>query len=411
MSTTPARSTPLACARWLIVAIMVGLLFSPPLVNLAELALFLCLAASGELRRRLVRVAAQPMVIATLALIVMILIGATYSIGSPERTWSMLTGWRKLLLLPIAAALFDEPRWKSRLGLVLVAVSALCAVLSYVGLVLGRGIYLYPPGIIVRNYATQGMMFSVAAFVAVSFLWYESSLSRARKFWLAVAAALLFANVVLATPGRSGYVVLLACTAAFAFDLLRRHRGNRRIYGLSALLMVVVIGSLAMSPLVRDRIGQGVREMENYQHAQHLTSMGIRMVLWQNTLKMIEARPWFGYGTGSFEAAYRQQVAGQTGWQAIDLSADPHDQYLKIAAEHGLVGLAVFFAFLLTAFFQRPGSSYRLIGLGVLLSWCGTSLFSSHFSTFSEGNFIALWCGAMLANEAGAASMGGRADA
>ena len=400
MTATLARPTPLACARWLIVAIMVALLFSPPLTNLAELALVLCLAASGELRRRLVRAVGQPMGIATLALAALIVIGAGYSIGSAERTWSMLTGWRKLLLLPIAAALFDEPRWKTRLGLILVAVVALCAALSYVGLALGRGVYLYPPGIIVRNYATQGMMFSVAAFVAASFLRYEPSLSRALRLWLALAAALLFANVVLVTPGRSGYVVLLACTAAFVFDLLRRHRGDRRVYGLSALLVALVVGSLAASPLVRDRIGQGVREMETYRHAPQLTSMGIRMVLWQNTLKMIGKRPWFGYGTGSFEAAYRQQVAGQTGWQALDLSADPHDQYLKIAAEHGLVGLAVFFVFLLSALFQRPGAVHRLIGLGVLFSWCGTSLFSSHFSTFSEGSFIALWCGAMLANEA-----------
>ena len=106
MTTTLARQNSLACARWLIVAIMVALLFSPPLTNLAELALVLCLAASGELRRRLVRAAGQPMGIATLALAALIVIGAGYSIGSPERTWSMLTGWRKLLLLPIAAALF-----------------------------------------------------------------------------------------------------------------------------------------------------------------------------------------------------------------------------------------------------------------------------------------------------------------
>jgi len=127
--------------------------------------------------------------------------------------------------------------------------------------------------------------------------------------------------------------------------------------------------------------------------------MGIRMVLWQNTLEMIRERPLLGSGTGSFGAAYRQKVAGQSGWRAENLSSDPHNQYLKIAAEHGLVGLAVFLWLIVSAFRQPSASPYRLLGLGVLLAWCATSLFSSHFSTFSEGSFIALWCGAMLARE------------
>jgi O-antigen ligase len=77
---------------------------------------------------------------------------------------------------------------------------------------------------------------------------------------------------------------------------------------------------------------------------------------------------------------------------------DPHNQFLKIAAEHGLLGLAVFLALLAAAFRQRGAPPpYRLLGLGVLAAWCATSLFNSHFSTFAEGRFIWLWLGACLA--------------
>ena len=40
---------------------------------------------------------------------------------------------------------------------------------------------------------------------------------------------------------------------------------------------------------------------------------------------------------------------------------------------------------------------YFDLSVGVLLAWCGTSLFSSHFSTFTEGRFIYLWLGVLLA--------------
>jgi hypothetical protein len=42
---------------------------------------------------------------------------------------------------------------------------------------------------------------------------------------------------------------------------------------------------------------------------------------------------------------------------------------------------------------------YFHLGIGVLLAWCATSLFSSHFSTFTEGRFIYIWLGIMLASE------------
>jgi O-antigen ligase len=79
-------------------------------------------------------------------------------------------------------------------------------------------------------------------------------------------------------------------------------------------------------------------------------------------------------------------------------SHDPHNQFLKIAAEHGLLGLLIFLALLVSAFRQRGAPPpYRLLGLGVLAAWCASSLFNSHFSTFAEGRFIWLWLGACLA--------------
>ncbi|MGD9310516.1 MAG: O-antigen ligase family protein, partial [Desulfosarcina sp.] len=93
---------------------------------------------------------------------------------------------------------------------------------------------------------------------------------------------------------------------------------------------------------------------------------------------------------------YRPQVAGQTGWKA-EVVDDCHNQYLRIAVEHGVVGLLVFFAFIVACFTQVVPHTYKLLGIGTLLAWCATSFFSGHFATGLEGRLIYIWLGSMLA--------------
>lgn len=391
--------SPLELARWLLAAEMVALLFSPPLTNLVELALYLVMLASGELRSRFVRAVRQPMVLGALLFLAVVTVGLVYSIGSWNDSLGMWWGWRKLLLLPIAAALFDDPSWKRRLALILVAVAALCALVSYAGILLHVTYYLYEPGVVIRNHATQGMMFSVAAFAAV-LLMKAGAPSRGERLFLAAAALLLITNAVFVTTGRSGYLVAAVLTVVLVLGWLDRDRTSllkRLGFAFGALVLALVV--LASSPVVRHGVLKGIHETQRaLHHSEAITSMSERVVYLRNTLELIAARPLLGYGTGAFTEAYRRHVAGRTGVDGL-VAHDPHNQYLNIATEDGLLGLAVFLWFLAAALRQRASQPYRLLGLGVLAAWCATSLFSSHFSTFSEGRFIALWMGAFLARE------------
>ena len=87
-----------------------------------------------------------------------------------------------------------------------------------------------------------------------------------------------------------------------------------------------------------------------------------------------------GEGTGGYEKAFVDHVKDQEGQENF-IHHDPHNQFLKIFAELGIMGLV---SFLRAALFQRTTPFYFDLSLGVLLAWCGTSLFSSHFSTFTE---------------------------
>lgn len=387
-----ADFTPLAGARGLLLAELAALLVSTSAAVGVEFLLYLLFAFSAPLRGRLRQSVRQPMVMMILVWGAVLIGAAFYSVAPGAEIIANLSSWRKLLLLPMAAAVFDSDPWKRRLVWVLLLTVTLGAGLSYFSWFSGTAIHKFPMGITIHNHATQGMMFAVSLFAIVLLARYCRPVTKVGFYFLPVAGLLILANLIFITPGRSGYLVLLVLAAIAAFFMVPGR--TRYLLGLGLPLGMALL--LFFSPVANQRIMKGVNEIRDYEHSADLTSMGIRMVMWQNTIKLVRARPWFGYGTGGFSEAYRGEVAGQTGWQGQPVD-DCHNQFLRIVAEQGLLGLAVFLAFIAACFRQRVGGVFRVMGLGVLLAWGATSMFSAHFSTFTEGRFLYLWCGALLA--------------
>ncbi len=82
-----------------------------------------------------------------------------------------------------------------------------------------------------------------------------------------------------------------------------------------------------------------------------ITSTSNRLLLWQETLKLILAHPWIGIGLQQFPSYYSQLIVGKAaelGTQGIH----PHQQYLEWAVESGIfwavTGVLLLLAILLT---------------------------------------------------------------
>ncbi|AKJ69001.1 hypothetical protein PATSB16_31990 [Pandoraea thiooxydans] len=389
-------------ARGLLIAQLVFLMFSPPLTNIAEGLLYLLVLLSPTLRQRVKAALKQPMVMGLCLFAAFLIIGMFYGNAPRAEAWSMLTGWRRLLMLPLGCAVFDDEKSKRRLLVTFIAASVACAIVSFALFFAHRPIYHYELGITVRNHATQGLLFSVAAFASAILLRDEFRRETSpRHVWRAalyVSVVLLLVNTIFITSGRSGYLAMMVLLTVYLLTLpgLGSHALAPRRLVVVAVGVAIATAALFMSPVARERIDRGLHQADTYQNTNQLTSIGIRIVFLKNTLAVIREHPWFGVGTGGFRIAYQRQVAGKQGWEAIG-TTDPHNQFLKIWAEQGLLGLAAFLAFIASAFWQRVDATYRTLGGGVMCAWCATSLFNSHFSTFSEGRFIFIWCGAMLA--------------
>lgn len=389
---------PHAVACGLMCFVGISVLFSPPLMNLAAFLLLVVILSTPLLRQRLWATWELPMVKFLLLFFAIMIVGTSYSVASKDVAIRMAVGWTKLLLVPIGLSLFADPKWKSRFLNAFVVVVTICALVSFAlwFLEIDLPVASRERGVFLRNHATQGMAFAVGAFSAF-LLAVERAEGRARRLYV-LSALLLLANIAMVTTGRSGYLVAMVSTVVAVCGYV--FFGHRRVTArdvLGAVLLVLgVVSVLLIVPTSRERMIQGVQEIQQYEQAKEETSMGIRMIFWKNAVEMIRERPVLGYGTGAFGTAYGQKVAGREGIAATP-AGDPHNQYMKIMAENGIFALLVFLAFLISAARQPCAAPWRLLGVSVLASWCATSLFNSHFSTFNEGNFIYAWLGIMLA--------------
>ena len=378
-------------ARMLVLLEFVAILVSTSLAVIVEVLLYLTVLSSKDLLRRLWAIRNEPMIRMTLVWIVVLAVSCLYTIAPAEDLIDILSSWRKILLLLIAAACFGAPVWKNRAIHTFFITIAALLVLSSSTWLLGLDFYKYQNGIIIANHAAQGMSFAACIILALALAGMHKN-QPARRMGYFFIAAVAFLNIVFITPGRSGYLAMAVIVSVYVFFSI----GGMKKYFISLALALAIALALSLSPTARQRIDLGISEIKSYQTSDQLTSMGVRMVVWQNSLKLIREKPVFGYGSAAFVEAYKETIAGQSGWQG-QVIEDPHNQFMRILVEHGIVGLSIFLVFIGSFFLQPVRGVYRYLGLSVLLTWCATSLFSSHFSTFLEGRFLLVWLGVFLA--------------
>lgn len=378
-------------------------LFSTALANLGFavfLVLFLCVCASDQRRHLDTKNFPVGVVIAIGIYIGWQVVGLSYTDAPMSYALKSIFSDRKILyILPLALTFSDE-RPKRRFLSAFLATSTVGLLASYALKIKFIHAAFNPnpdPSYVFyvfRSHATQGMVFAICVFLAFWFGFKQQIPARRWAFYAMAGAFLL--NLATLTPGRSGYVVFLVLVV-WTFAIWRGFKGVA--VGLVAALCFGLIAFYASSS-VHNRMMEGVAEARNYLTSRAETSLGRRVILYQTTLDMIKERPAFGVGTGGFKKHFSAIAAEKyTGWRAVPFD-DPHNQYLFIAAENGLIGLATFLFMIgmMLKYCLKGGSIYGKMAAGCVLAWSATSLFSGHFRTFPEGHLIAFIVGILMVN-------------
>ncbi|HZP41293.1 MAG TPA: O-antigen ligase family protein [Candidatus Binatia bacterium] len=179
-------------------------------------------------------------------------------------------------------------------------------------------------------YAVVGFFRSYLTFAHVMVFplaWAAAFAMRGRRLALA-AAVLVVVAIVFSTARGAWLATLAACGTLWLVDFGRPGSGaaRRRIVG----VLAVGAATVAAIPPLREQ----VRHMFDPAGAN-----AGRMAIYRTNLEIVHDHPVFGLGFGRYAAAARPYYGRHP---AADRRSHAHSNYLQLAAEVGLAGLAAF---------------------------------------------------------------------
>jgi O-antigen ligase len=121
---------------------------------------------------------------------------------------------------------------------------------------------------------------------------------------------------------------------------------------------LVLSAAMAASPQLRERVSAVVTETQAYSQGDRApTSAGLRLDFWRRSVQSIMERPVAGHGVGSWNGEFKRREGKNLNPAFRDLR-NPHEEYLMWGVQLGIVGVALFLAFLVEL--MRDASRFRV---------------------------------------------------
>ncbi len=323
-------------------------------------------------------------------------IGTLYADTSWNDKLNTVLSWKKLIYTFILLGLFYSQKWKDYFinsYISFMGVAAIVGVILWLMDVVVREGAGHDAGIFMTNYATQSTAF-IAALLGCIFLLDQTS-STLKRYVLGLAICLFIFNIFFISGARTAYFAL-PIAVIFAIGSLYSYKKLPIIIAITSILL---IGLVLSSSTLQQRVDEGIKEFNSYDTSLHISSIGVRVIFAKNTLKLIKQKPILGYGTSSFKSVYGQYVtAHYQGWRALT-TTDPHNIYLYVCLENGIIGLMIFLSYIFIAVRQGlQDTFYGKMAASFLIAMTVASLFNAYFKTFPEGHLLAFFIGILLAN-------------
>lgn len=303
------------------------------------------------------------------------------ALGSLRGTLPSLILVLVILLVPTAPRAVDYLQRAYILGCAATAIGSLARGVYYDGRLAGVG-SLDP-----NDLAAICSLGAILGLGLVTARRQTSPLSRLA--WAAVVALLV--AVLTQTGSRGGFLAISVGVAS----LVSIQTGARRL-GLAVIVAVAATVTWQFGPeTFRERIGSFVAGETDYNSTDYY---GRKQIARRGVGYALE-NPVAGVGLGNFEVAEGRNCVIQKltvcRWKA------PHNMYVQVAAELGLVGFGLFVAMLVTAVraawrigspsFQRRFARYaRPEFVACLVSYCVSGYFLSHAYLYAALALIAI---------------------
>ncbi|HEX4975500.1 MAG TPA: O-antigen ligase family protein [Pseudomonadales bacterium] len=370
---------------WLLAGAAFFTPIKPAPVNMLLMLTVILVLLNARTRSRLVGLFKHPIVVSAYALVAWLLFTLLFESSDLIAAESYLSKYLRLLLLPMLAAACITERDAQR-ALAAFCMGVFVSVLGSYAVSLGffASFENSKSPLLFKLHITHNFFVALAAgyvLYRLSTEWHR--ISPSVKIFIFTALTLSLYNFFFMVEGRSGWVAIAMLPVIFAYQ----RTGFRGCATAAATVAVVLAAVYFTSDSFNARVSAVFVEVQQWidGHAAAAdTNSGRRITFWFHSVQAFMQAPWFGYGVGGFQAAVAPYA------QAAGLSFEidnPHNQYLLLAVQGGLVAVVLYFLFVSTIL-VRKDSPHRLAIQSVVLVYLTLNLFNSFHHDFAEGVFF-----------------------
>lgn len=321
----------------------------------------------------------KPVAAWALLLFMCFIFGSSYSSATYGDTFSMLMKYRELIFIPVLFSFLSTESYRCWVWKAFVIASVLTLLISYL-MDIGILDYSKLSGPSFKSRITHSIFISFFAFFCAHKV-YDGQ--RYAKLYLVLLILCVY-NLFFIVEGRTGQLTATLLVLLFAVQ-----RFTKKILLLTVLVVAVLLALFLTFSDKATRINEGVVNIQSdlKPDAEQIpSSMGQRYMFWRYSLKLIAEKPLLGHGTGSFAKEY-QRVASKE----LFVTKNPHNEFLMICIQLGLVGLSIYLGFLVSQYYcaKKLPDKEKWLAQGVLLSLIVTSLFNAPLMDHAEGHWFA----------------------
>jgi O-antigen ligase len=372
---------------WLLILLGCCLPLSTSATTVVVLLLTVCWVLEGEFRKKYREIRANPLCLAVFIYFGALLIGLCWTVHLHDGFEVIRERW-KILLLPI---FLTTVRWERRFWYIIAYITGVTLVmllitlawfdlLSYVGL----GALAH------RNVLTNHIVFTPMLAFATYLLLHHLLWGDAKgvQRWLLIGLTGWMIFTIFITKGRAGQIVFFLLLALLLFQYFQKRLWRAVFLGI-VLLPLIFTTAYHLSPLFQSRVDLVQKDIMTFNQNPE-TSIGLRLIFWKTSWKVIKHSPWFGVGTGDFASSYAQVYEGEA--SKAGLSDNPHNQYIFLTAQLGVLGLLSLLGIFGTQIYQsrQVQDGWQRIRLAFPLFFMVIMMTDSYLDTSSSGFLFAL---------------------
>ena len=339
--------------------------FGPALTNLFLFLTLVFVLLSGNLSEHIKIIWDNKVSKSAIILFALLALGTLWSIADTSDAFRVLKKYNALLYISILIPIFSSQTRKDiGVNIFLFSMTFILAIIYLMkfGVISEFNIPIpgrdRPVNVTIdggfQTHIITNILMAFAAYIYLIRTALNVGLKLAFNFILFSLAAY---NVLFISTGTSGQVLFAILLVLFVFQSL-----NKKTLAILAIFSIIsiIIGTLQSNgSSATSNVSFTVEKLTSRFHELTVDStpenVNYRPQRYINSIKMIASDPWFGTGTGSYAAAYKEKlpeiekITTGTKW-------NPHNEYLSIGVQVGVAGIFL----LLFLFFNQLKAASKI---------------------------------------------------